>query len=110
MINVDLHLNVYVPPLLPWHVAQIVFDVPSFVVKNIHWLFSDVLHSTLTMNTKLLEELQNHFSFGTIMDEDFGMANELTLMASNTHEKCMLFWIHFFVFFLKMKKAEYIIF
>jgi hypothetical protein len=87
MMNVDLHLNAYVPPLLTWHVAQIVFDVPSFVVKNGHWLFNDVLHSAISMNTKLMEELQNHFSFGNIMDEDFGMANEFTLMASNIHEE-----------------------
>jgi hypothetical protein len=48
-----------------------------------HWLLSDALHSTITMNTKLMEELQYLPSFDNIMDEDFGMVIELTLLASN---------------------------
>jgi hypothetical protein len=94
MMNVDLHISACVPPLLTWHVAQIVVDVPSLVVTTCvlnqshgHWLFNHDLHSAITMNTKLMEELQNHLSFANIMDEDFGMANELTLMASNIQEE-----------------------
>jgi hypothetical protein len=52
-----------------------------------HWLLSDALHFAITMNTKLMEELQNHPSFGNIMDENFEMDNELTLMASNIQEE-----------------------
>jgi hypothetical protein len=54
------------------------------------------------MNTKLMENLQSPPSFDNIMDEDFGMVNELTMLASNTQKKCILFgfciffWIHFF--------------
>jgi hypothetical protein len=48
-----------------------------------HWLLSDALHSTITMNTKLMKELQYLPSFDNIMDEDFGMVIELTLLASN---------------------------
>jgi hypothetical protein len=89
-----IRISVHVPPLLTWHVAQIVVDVPSFVIiacvlnqSHGHWFLNDVLHSAITMNIKLIEELQNHSSFGNIMDEDFGLANELTLMASNIQEE-----------------------
>jgi hypothetical protein len=39
--------------------------------------------SVITMNTKLMEELKNPPSFDNIMDEDFGMVNELSLLALN---------------------------
>ncbi len=93
-MNVDLHLSACVPPLLTCHVAQIVVDVRSLVVttcvlnqSHVHWLFSDALQFAIIMNTKLMEELQNHLSFGNIMDENFGMANELTLLAFNIQEE-----------------------
>jgi hypothetical protein len=35
------------------------------------------------MSTKLMEELKNPPSFNKIMDEDLGIVNELTLLASN---------------------------
>jgi hypothetical protein len=37
----------------------------------------------ITMNTKLMKELQNPPTFDNIMDEDFGMVNKLTLLTSN---------------------------
>ncbi len=39
--------------------------------------------SIITMNKKLMEELQNPLNFDNIMDEDFGVVNELTLLALN---------------------------
>ncbi len=44
-----------------------------------------MLYILQTMNTKLkLEGLQNPLSFDiNIMDEDFGMVNELSLLTSN---------------------------
>ncbi len=72
-------INVFVPPPPTWHVAQIVVDVLSLVVSTCvlnqshgHWLSIDVLHSTITMNTKIIEELQNPLNFDNIMDEDLG--------------------------------------
>ncbi len=41
----------------------------------------------ITMNTKLMENLQNPPSFDNIMNEDFGMVNELTLLASNIRKE-----------------------
>jgi hypothetical protein len=44
------------------------------------------------MNIKLMEELENPPSFEDIMDEDFKMINELTLLASNIKkEVCVVF-------------------
>jgi hypothetical protein len=44
---------------------------------------TNAFHFAITMNTKLMEELKNPPSFNKIMDEVFGMVNELTLLASN---------------------------
>jgi hypothetical protein len=48
-----------------------------------HWLLTNAFHFAITMSTKLMEELKNPPSFNKIMDEDLGMVNELTLLASN---------------------------
>jgi hypothetical protein len=76
-IVVRISVRVPLPPT--WHVAQIVVDVLSFVVTTCvlnqsheHWLSSDALHSTITMNAKVIEQLQNPFSFDNIMNEDLG--------------------------------------
>jgi len=47
-----------------------------------HWLLSDAIHYAITMNTKVMEELENAFTFDNIMDEDFRTFNELTLLVS----------------------------
>jgi hypothetical protein len=77
--QIVVKISVCVPPPLTWHVAQIVIEVLSRVVTTCvlnqshgHWLLNDVLYYAITMNTKLMEILQNPPSFG-IMDEDFGM-------------------------------------
>jgi hypothetical protein len=43
--------------------------------------------SIITTNKKLMEELQNPPNFDNIMDEDFGVVNELTLLASNIRKE-----------------------
>jgi len=43
--------------------------------------------SIITMNKKLMEELQNPLNFDNIMDEDFGVVNELTLLVSNIRKE-----------------------
>jgi hypothetical protein len=93
-LQIVVRINVHVSPLFIWHVAQIVVHVVSFVVTTCvldqshgHWLLSDALHSTITMNTKLVEELQNLPNFDNIMDEDFRMVIELTLLVSNIQKE-----------------------
>jgi hypothetical protein len=41
----------------------------------------------ITMNTKLMKNFQNPPSFDNIMNEDFGMVNELSLLASNIQKE-----------------------
>lgn len=43
--------------------------------------------SIITMNKNLMEELQNPLNFDNIMDEDFGVVNELTLLALNIRKE-----------------------
>jgi hypothetical protein len=57
-----------------------------------------------------MEELQNHLSFGNIMDENFRMANELTLLAFNIQEEVYVVLDSFLCFKKNMKKEKHIIF
>ncbi len=72
-------------------------------VESIPWtlLLSDALHSTITMNTNLnLEGLRNPLSFDiNIMDEDFGMVNELALLTSNIWKEMYVVLDSFFILF-----------
>jgi hypothetical protein len=72
-------ISVLVPPPPTWHVAQIVVDVRSLIVSTCvlnqshgHWFSIDILHSAITMNTKIIEKLQNPLTFDNIKDEDLG--------------------------------------
>ncbi len=55
------------------------------------------------MNTKLMEELENPPSFNKIMDEDLGMVNELTLLASNIKKGLCCFILFYFEKNMKKK-------
>ncbi len=53
----------HVPPLLTWHISQIVVDVLSLVISACvlnqshgHWLLSNALNVKITMSLKLKEE------------------------------------------------------
>jgi hypothetical protein len=55
-----------VPPPLTWHICQIVVNCLSPIITTCvrnqsrgHWLLSDVLHFAISMNLKLIEELEN---------------------------------------------------
>jgi hypothetical protein len=105
-LQIVVRINAHVSPLFIWHVAQIVVDVLSFVVTTCvldqshgHWLLSDALHSIRTMNTKLIEEWQNLLYFDNIMDEDFGMVIELTLLTSNIRKEVYVVLDSFFSLF-----------
>ncbi len=78
------------PPPLTWQISQSIVDCLSLVVftyvfnqSHAHWLFSDVLHSTISMNLKLREENQVLLSFESLMDDDSVVSDELSLLASN---------------------------
>jgi hypothetical protein len=69
-----------------------------------HWLLTNAFHFAITMNTKLMEELENPPSFNKRMDEDLGMVNELTLLLSNI--KKGFYCSSFLLFFGKICKKR----
>jgi hypothetical protein len=66
-----------------------------------HWLLSNALQFDITMCLKLKEEIINPFAPVSLIDDDFGIAFELSLFASNIRREvsCVL---DYFIF-LKRK-------
>ncbi len=58
------------------------------------------------MNTKLMEELENALIFNNIMDEDFRLFNELTLLASNIKKEVSIFFHSFHCFGRKYEQRK----
>jgi hypothetical protein len=63
--------------------------------------FNDVLHSTISMNSKLREENQVLPSFETLMDEDSIVSDKLSLLVSNI-KKEVINVLDFVLSFLKV--------
>jgi hypothetical protein len=56
-----------------------------------HWLLSNVLQSTITMRLKFKEKIINPFTLVSLIDDDFGIAFELSLFTSNIkREVCVV--------------------
>ncbi len=54
--------------------------------KN-HWLLSDALHSTIIMCLKFKEDIINPFSLVNLINDDFGIAFELSFFASDIRKE-----------------------
>jgi hypothetical protein len=54
-----------------------------------------------------MEELENALTFDNIMDEDFRLFNELTLLASNIKKEVSIFFIHFIFLGENMNKEKH---
>ncbi len=61
-----MRMTTIVPSLLTWHICQIVVDYLSLVVSAYvlnqytrHWLLSNALHFSISMNLKLREKPKN---------------------------------------------------
>ncbi len=48
-----------------------------------HWLLSDALHFVIFMNLKLKKEHEVVLSFDSLMEDDYGVVDDLTLLSSN---------------------------
>jgi len=57
------------------------FPIASTCVLN--WLFSDALHSSISMSLKLKEENKMIPSFKSLMEDDSIILDELSLLAFN---------------------------
>jgi hypothetical protein len=73
-------------PPLTWQIFQTIVDCFSPIVfacvfnqSHGHWLLSDALHSTISMNLKLKKENQVLLSFKTLMDDDLVISYEFFL-------------------------------
>jgi hypothetical protein len=78
------------PPLLIWHIYQILVDCLSPIVfayvvnqSHGHWLLSDALHSIIFMSLKLKEENKIILSFESLTEDDSIIFNELSFLAFN---------------------------
>jgi hypothetical protein len=87
-------MTTIIPPLLTWHICQIVVNCFSLVIivyvlnqSRGHWLLSDAFHFAISMSLKLKEEQKNAPSFQTLVEEDFGVALELICLASNIRKE-----------------------
>ncbi len=68
-------------------------------------MFSDALHSTIFLSLKLKENNELLPSFQSLMEDEFNLANELTLLASNIRkEVCDV--LNFFLSFLRKYKEK----
>ncbi len=96
-----------VPPPLTWHIFQIIVDV-LFSIVNVcllnqpcgHWLLYDDLNITIIMNLKFKEKYQISLNLQDLINDDFFVAQELSLFASNIkREVCGI--LDDFISFLK---------
>ncbi len=88
-----MRMTTKIPPLLTWHICQIVIDFFPYcncLVLNQfkgHLLLSDAFHFAISMSLKLRKELKNAPSFQTIMEKDSGVAFEFVCLASNIRKE-----------------------
>jgi hypothetical protein len=91
------------PPLLTWHISQIIVNYILPIITCVlnqphgHWLFNDVLQYAIVMNLKL-KKLEITLALDNMMNDDVGIAFELTLFTLNIKRKFVVFWIHSFHF------------
>ncbi len=104
-----------VPPLLKWHICQIVVDYLSPIVITCvlnqskgHWLLSDAFHSTIFISLKL-KELENAPSFKTLMEEDSNVALELICLVSNIRKEVCRVLNNFLLFLKKFDEKNHVI-
>jgi hypothetical protein len=84
----------HVPPPLTWHISQIIVDVLFSVVSACvlnqshgHWLLCNALNVIITMSLKFKEQYRISLNLQDLIDDDFIVARELSLFASNIRRK-----------------------
>ncbi len=99
-------------PLLIWHISKIIVDsLFNFVViacvlnqSRNHWLLSNALQSAITMCFKFKEEITNPSALVSLIDDDFGIAYELSLFVSNIKKDVFGVFYSFLSFLKKIEK------
>ncbi len=82
-----------VPPLLTWHISQIIVDVLSPIVFTCvlnqsrgHWLLSDVLNYAIYIFLKLKGKTIILISFDNFVEEEPNVVVELGSFATRNHD------------------------
>ncbi len=95
------------PPLLTWHIFQIIVDsigpVVSVYILNQYkgcWLLNDALSVSISMSLKFKDEV-DCITFNNLMEEDVNVVFELSCLPSNIKKKKSCWGFGFFSFLLK---------
>jgi hypothetical protein len=95
-----------VPPPLTWHISQIIVDVLSCACvlnqSHGHWLLSNALNVIITMSLKFKEQYRISLNLQDLIDDDFIIARELSLFASNIRRKICSILNGYLSFFKKI--------
>jgi hypothetical protein len=88
--QINVQVSSCVPPPITWFIYQIIIDYLSLVIYTCilnqpvgHWLLSNALNSTITMNSKARDEMHLKLSFEFVMDDDTRVSLKLAIFASN---------------------------
>lgn len=95
------------PLPLTWHNSQIIINylspiVIAYVLNQSlgHWLLTNALNSIISLSLKLKRDSEPLPSFEHLMEDEYSLAKELTLLASNIRkEGCGV--LYSFLSFLK---------
>jgi hypothetical protein len=94
-----------VAPPLTWHIFKIIMNYLFHVViacvlnqSRRHWLLVNALQSTITMCLKFREEITNPSAPINLIDDEFGIAFELSLFTSNIRREICGVLDYFFSF------------
>jgi len=71
-----------------------------------HWLLSNALQSTTIMHLKFKEKIINPSTLVSLIDDDFGIAFELSLFTSNIRRKVCVVLDSFLSYFKKIEKKK----
>jgi hypothetical protein len=78
-----------------------------------HWLLSNALQSTTIMHLKFKEKIINPSTLVSLIDDDFGIAFELSLFTSNIRrEVCVVLdsFLSYFKNFEKRRSSQHLVF
>jgi hypothetical protein len=73
-----------------------------------HWLLFNALNATITMSLKLKEKSGISSNLQDLIDDDFVVAQELSLFASNIRREICVILDRFLSFFKNMKEIKHI--
>jgi hypothetical protein len=71
-----------------------------------HWLLNDALHFAISLSLKLLKNNEVQHSFDNLMEDEYGLANELALLSSNIKNQVYGVLDFFLSFLMKYEEKQ----